>query len=366
MSDIWIPRRQRPSGLSAVVDSDAIGWTTTMPPARSITAVPAGTTFNTFGFPTVTATATATTTAADINGHYVSLATAAATGENIGLSTSAALSRRGHVPDIVFGFKATILASRLWVGLFDADPVDYQTLDDDTALGANIIPPATIKGAGFMYDTYVASPKTRGAPSGTGGLTSVVVSSAAKTYTRSDVGGDFWKDGFRVGQIVWWLGTGFSNAINYTGSYPKTITAINASGTEMTVAETVADETSHAVSTVWCEATTPYRTGVKAFLCGTTGGDLCVQGNVCNAGTGIFNDTTLTIWRMRYIGSDTWEFSAMSSDRTAISSVRLTNSHLGDSGTLNFYMRLQSLRDVDGSAPAARKVFPSWVNLRSH
>jgi len=360
MSDIWIPRRQKVTSFEATVEADAIA-ARDLRPTRWIVATPNTTAIETFGWPTVTAVEDAANNYVDANGYYYKQTTANSLDDSVSLSTSVAVARVAHRPDITFCFQANTVSSRVWCGLFSADPTGYQTLLDATAAGMNgVAPTGTISGVGLMYDSYLAAPST----ATTNGLVSVVVTNGSpSTYARADAG-SFWKDGFRVGQVVWWLGGGFANDANHTSSYPKTITAISANGVTMSVAEACVNETTSGATPVYVQAITSSRSPyVRAFVGGTTGGDSVTEDKT-SLSTAAFTNTEFTIWRIRYVGSSEWEFTVSGSDGSPKYKTTVTDAALVETTGLKLFMSATALRTASNGT-ATKSLWTSSIALRS-
>lgn len=256
---------------------------------RFITANAFDSTFSTVGLtaPTVTTPGASAVTLDDANSTYVTLANVPLTNRLCGVSVPSATKRR-LTPDLVVVFRTPLLRSRIWVGLFSADPSAYTDL---TA--------ASIKGAGVYYDRNVGAPQTSGAPSN---LTIVAVNGTSKTYTRTS--GSFILDGFRVGQDAAW--SGFANAGN-NGTF--TVSALSA--TVMTVTDAGGTMvTESAGASVLCSA--PTETFWRATTCdGTTQTETVMTAvPTANAWTSIRISNLGSTWRFSVYNTTTsiWDF----------------------------------------------------------
>lgn len=231
---------------------------TMMRPTRMVVAKAFGTTFDTIGLatPTLTTPGAAASSQDDANSTYVTLTNDPLTQRMCGVSI-ATVTKRQLTPELIVVFRAPLLRSRLWIGLFESDPSSVTDLPSGSG---------GIAGVGVYYDSAMGQPQT------SINLSDIAVNGTAKTYTRTT--GSFIADGFRVGQTATWI-----NLSNAGNNGARVISALTA--TVMTVTDgggTMVNESAGASTTASASGTNSVFWRFVTAVTGTSASDIAVNG----------------------------------------------------------------------------------------
>jgi hypothetical protein len=294
---------------------------------RRIVAKAFGTTYDVFGLntPTLTTPGAAAFSIDDNSGTYITLTNDPLTERKSGVEI-ATVTKRPLQPELIVVFRAPLLRSRWWIGLFESDPSAGTDLYSQSG---------GIAGVGVYYDSAVGQPQTSNS------LRDIAVDGTAKTYTRTS--GSFLADGFRVGVTATW-----SNLANAGNNGARTITAVTA--TVMTVDDpgaTMVNEASGASTTAQCAGSN------SVFLRFVT----------CNGSTSAADQTetvtavvpTANAWtaiRIRNLGAANWEFSVYNTAGYWDSAVTHTTTSPGTTAALGFYCTTYQIRGATPAGPS--------------
>lgn len=111
----------------------------TLRPFRAVTALSLGTSFSVVGLPTPTidTPGAAAGNVADANGNYVSMTNDGTTPLPSGIIVPACTQRRWE-PAVIFVFRSALVDSRLWLGMFTADPWASSSLGSIAGAGVRV------------------------------------------------------------------------------------------------------------------------------------------------------------------------------------------------------------------------------------